>query len=120
MKDNNLKLILAVALSFIFLTIYSYYFQQPTPTQKPTPTTQTPSNSTPTTPTSPTPQVPNHNANIQAPNATSPIIARVQSPEVEIEIDNLGRIAQVYLKNKKIHRPQTRGFDRSPQTPFWL
>ncbi|WP_104759982.1 membrane protein insertase YidC [Helicobacter bizzozeronii] len=106
MKDNNLKLILAVALSFILLTIYSYYFQQPTPTQKPTPTTQTQNNSAPTTPTSPTPQAPNHNANIQAPNATSPIIARVQSPEVEIEIDNLGRIAQVYLKNKKFIAPK--------------
>ncbi|MFC3846966.1 membrane protein insertase YidC [Helicobacter baculiformis] len=103
MKENNLRLILAVALSFLFLTIYSYF-------QTPTPKTQTPqamSNA------SNVPQIANSNTAPTPPQTSlenTPIIARVHATAMEIEIDHLGRIAQMYLKDKKFTTHRDEGF----------
>ncbi|BCD69716.1 membrane protein insertase YidC [Helicobacter suis] len=95
MKENNLRFILAIVLSFLFLTIYGYFFQTEKPhTALPTSTTN---NSAPTTLIKQAAQTPK-----------SSIILTVLSKDMEIEIDSLGRIAQVYLKDKKFtaHRQE--------------
>ncbi|WP_240329079.1 membrane protein insertase YidC [Helicobacter suis] len=94
MKENNLRFILAIVLSFLFLTIYGYFFQTEKPHTLPTSTTN---NSAPTALIKQTTQTPQ-----------SPIILTVLSKDMEIEIDSLGRIAQVYLKDKKFtaHRQE--------------
>ncbi|WP_104696171.1 membrane protein insertase YidC [Helicobacter salomonis] len=103
MKENNFRLILAIALSFLFLTIYSYF-------QTPVPKTQTPQT---TQNTSSVPQISSDTKATSAPKTpleSAPIIARVHAPSMEIEIDHLGRIAQMYLKDKKFTTHKDEGF----------
>ncbi|WP_104687018.1 membrane protein insertase YidC [Helicobacter felis] len=101
MKENNLRLILAIALSFLFLAIYTYFFQTPQKTQVPSiSTTQAPS----------APSLAQSTPTPQAPLDNTPIIAHIHSPSIEIEIDALGRIAQVYLKDKKFTTHKDEGF----------
>ncbi|WP_205439278.1 membrane protein insertase YidC [Helicobacter suis] len=90
MKENNLRFILAIVLSFIFLIIYGYFLPEKPHTAPPN------SSSAPTTLIK------------QAEPSQSPIILKVLSKDMEIEIDALGRIAQVYLKDKKFtaHRQE--------------
>lgn len=107
-NNSNLRIILAVAASFLFIVIYSY-FQKPadTPIQESQHDRVTE----------------NARQDVSAPaplvsSKTSPrtdvesnrIIARVVSKDVQIDIDHLGRIAQVYLKDKKFTAPKQEGF----------
>ncbi len=103
MKDNNLRLILAVALSFVFLSLYSYFFA---PSKPNTPPLQ--ANSAPSTPSAP--NIALESTTPKAPQKSAPIIARVHAPSMEIEIDHLGRIAQMYLKDKKFTTHKDEGF----------
>ncbi|CBG40204.1 membrane protein insertase YidC [Helicobacter mustelae] len=107
MKNNsNLRIILAVAFSFIFIAIYSRYFVTPQQNAK-----NSAKNST---------SIAQNQAPVKTENASSPapileaesknIIARIQAKEFDLEIDSLGRIAQVYLKNKKYTGEQELGF----------
>ncbi|WP_104713329.1 membrane protein insertase YidC [Helicobacter cetorum] len=108
-KDNNtnLRLILAVALSFLFITIYSYFFQKTEvkPTQAPTATHSNQAPKTSELATNPT--------KTNSPNMTleqSNILTTIAFEHAKIEIDSLGRIMQVYLKDKKYLAPKQKGF----------
>lgn len=96
------KIILAGVLTFVFLSVYTYFFPQ----KKLENTPQT----TQATQESPAPQ--NLTPQMQAPNmsqnpmmsqnqSSSDVILRVVAKDFDLEIDTLGRIKQVYLKDKK-------------------
>ncbi|BEG57608.1 Membrane protein insertase YidC [Helicobacter sp. NHP21005] len=119
MNENNSKFILAIALSFIFLIAYSYFFQ-PKPEDKAHQIAQG----------THSPQGQGAQAHgmgqtygLSSPHSApstleqraqstlnTPLIAFVRSKGVEIEIDSLGRIAQVYLKDKKFTAHRQEGF----------
>lgn len=96
------KIILAGILTFVFLSIYSYFFpQQPTQTTQTGEATQ--ANLAPQSPTQQhTPQ------QIQSPvssQADGDVILKVIAKDFDLEIDAFGRIKQVYLKDKKFVTP---------------
>lgn len=103
-NNNNLRLILAIALSFLFIAIYSYFFQKPNKTTTQTTKQETTNNHTTTSPNAP-----------NAFNATQTIpqenlLSAISFEHAKIEIDSLGRIKQVYLKDKKYLTPKQKGF----------
>ncbi|MDO7253624.1 membrane protein insertase YidC [Helicobacter cappadocius] len=113
-NNSNLRIILVVAISFLFIVVYSY-FQKPA--QVPEKTTQ--EIATPLT-TNPAPsslqaknKTPDVANNTQALNTSTfdpnKIIATIKSKEIEINIDSLGRISQFYLKDKKFTAPKQEG-----------
>lgn len=116
MKPNdspNLRIILAVAISLVFVVVYSYF-------QKPTLVTDSKSNQSASTQTfQDFPKTSNSNANHLAQSDLFDIdgvfnpdknLATVVSQDFEITIDLLGRISQVYLKDKKFITPKQEGF----------
>ncbi len=105
-NNNNLRLILAIALSFLFIALYSYFFQKPNKTTTQT-TKQETTNNTALNPNAPT------NAQHFSVTQTIPqesLLSTISFEHAKIEIDSLGRIKQVYLKDKKYLTPKQKGF----------
>lgn len=116
--DTNSRVLLAVVVSFIFIIIYSYFVQDPSKAQQKREQANTAKSLDSTESSTSQADSPNF-AHNQAPQASQdspfqaparPIISRVVSSSVEVEIDDLGRIAQVYLKDKKFTVPRQEGF----------
>ncbi|WP_095225067.1 membrane protein insertase YidC [Helicobacter sp. 12S02634-8] len=108
MKDNNsnLRIILAVAISFLFIVVYSYWQKPATAPLSPETSAQSQS-----TQNAPAPSLtPKSTAPISTDSASSGVIATITSKDFQIDIDSLGRIAQVYLKDKKFTAPSQEGF----------
>lgn len=105
-KNNNTNLILAIALSFLFIAIYSYFFQKPNK-----PTTETTKQETASNNAAPSPTAPNaqHFGTTQTIPQES-LLSTISFEHARIEIDSLGRIKQVYLKDKKYLTPKQKGF----------
>ncbi len=96
MKNNsNLRVILAVAVSFVFIAVYSHYFVKPVQQESQTQV------SSEATSQNKAPQVELKNAQKQKIENSNSIISKIESKDFDIDIDSFGRIAQVYLKNKK-------------------
>lgn len=120
MKDNNsnLRIILAVAISFVFIIIYGYFQQQNHPQATETQKTQTTQEDNVTSNvTNPSENLSNSsikNSSSQALNSvdfdSGKIISTISSKDFEVDIDSLGRISQVYLKDKKFTAPKQEGF----------
>ncbi|GAA7549684.1 membrane protein insertase YidC [Helicobacter pylori] len=105
-NNNNLRLILAIALSFLFIALYSYFFQKPNKTTTQTTKQETTNNHTATSPNAP-------NAQHFGTTQTTPqenLLSTISFEHARIEIDSLGRIKQVYLKDKKYLTPKQKGF----------
>lgn len=124
--DMNSRVLLAVVVSFLFIIVYSYFVQDPNK-QK--------SQSTPSSAQQAESSVDSSSANMAsnpsfAKDSSSvdtsgssarvdsgepfktparPVISRIISNSVEVEIDDLGRIAQVYLKDRKFTAPRQEG-----------
>ncbi len=105
-KNNNTNLILAIALSFLFIAIYSYFFQKPNKTTTQT-TKQETTNNTALNPNAPT--TTQHFSVTQTIPQES-LLSTISFEHAKIEIDSLGRIKQVYLKDKKYLTPKQKGF----------
>ena len=124
--DMNSRVLLAVVVSFLFIIVYSYFVQDPNK-QK--------SQSTPSSAQQAESSVDSSSANMASnpsfakdsssvdtsgssarvdsgepfKTPTRPVISRIISNSVEVEIDDLGRIAQVYLKDRKFTAPRQEG-----------
>ncbi|WP_104744729.1 membrane protein insertase YidC [Helicobacter acinonychis] len=106
-NNTNLRLILAIALSFLFITLYSYFFQKPDKTTpKETAKQEAANNNTALSPNAPTTQ--NSSAAQAIPQES--LLSTISFEHAKIEIDSLGRIKQVYLKDKKYLTPKEKGF----------
>lgn len=105
-NNNNLRLILAIALSFLFIALYSYFFQKPNKTTTQTTKQETTNNHTATSPNAPNAQ---HFSVTQTIPQES-LLSTISFEHARIEIDFLGRIKQVYLKDKKYLTPKQKGF----------
>lgn len=115
--DTNSRVLLAVVISFIFIIVYSYFVQDPSKKEQHKATQSTAQNasaeSSQTTQEQDSPNFTHNQAAQASPFQQAPvrpIISRVVSNSVEVEIDDLGRIAQVYLKDKKFTAPRQEGF----------
>ncbi len=106
-NNTNLRLILAVALSFLFITLYSYFFQKPNKTTTETTKQEATHNNTALTPNAPT-ATQNFSATQTIPQES--LLSAISFEHARIEIDFLGRIKQVYLKDKKYLTPKQKGF----------
>lgn len=124
--DMNSRVLLAVVVSFLFIIVYSYFVQDPNK-QK--------SQSTPSSAQQAESSIDSSSANVASnpsfakdsssvdtsgssarvdsgepfKTPTRPVISRIISNSVEVEIDDLGRIAQVYLKDRKFTAPRQEG-----------
>lgn len=105
-NNNNLRLILAIALSFLFIALYSYFFQKPNKTTTQTTKQETTNNHTTTSPNAPNTQHFSVTQTIPQEN----LLSTISFEHARIEIDFLGRIKQVYLKDKKYLTPKQKGF----------
>ncbi len=106
-NNTNLRLILAVALSFLFITLYSYFFQKPNKTTTETTKQEVTHNNTALNPNAPT-ATQNFSATQTIPQES--LLSAISFEHARIEIDFLGRIKQVYLKDKKYLTPKQKGF----------
>ncbi|WP_033746304.1 membrane protein insertase YidC [Helicobacter pylori] len=106
-NNTNLRLILAVALSFLFITLYSYFFQKPNKTTTETTKQEATHNNTTLNPNAPT-ATQNFSATQTIPQEN--LLSAISFEHARIEIDFLGRIKQVYLKDKKYLTPKQKGF----------
>ncbi|WP_033755609.1 membrane protein insertase YidC [Helicobacter pylori] len=106
-NNTNLRLILAVALSFLFITLYSYFFQKPNKTTTETTKQEVTHNNTTLNPNAPT-ATQNFSATQTIPQEN--LLSAISFEHARIEIDFLGRIKQVYLKDKKYLTPKQKGF----------
>lgn len=112
-QDNGISLtrvLLAIGISIAFFAAYAYFFpQKHQVSQANVASSQHASESTPTNvdkevaPSTDNTGAKSMQQSTQAPTTTlkQSIIATVESDEFEIDIDALGRIKQVYLKDKK-------------------
>ncbi|WP_305876034.1 membrane protein insertase YidC [Helicobacter pylori] len=105
-NNNNLRLILAIALSFLFITLYSYFFQKPNKITTQT-TKQETTNNTALNPNAPTTT---QNFSVTQTIPQENLLSTISFEHARIEIDFLGRIKQVYLKDKKYLTPKQKGF----------
>lgn len=113
--DTNSRVLLAVVVSFLFIIVYSYFVQDPSKTQQKLEQANTATQASQVEQKQDSPNFA-HNQAPQAAQASPfqqtsvrPIISRVISNSVEVEIDDLGRIAQVYLKDRKFTAPRQEG-----------
>ncbi|WQU98039.1 membrane protein insertase YidC [Helicobacter pylori] len=106
-NNNNLRLILAIALSFLFIALYSYFFQKPNKTTTETTKQEATHNNTTLNPNVPT-ATQNFSATQTIPQEN--LLSAISFEHARIEIDFLGRIKQVYLKDKKYLTPKQKGF----------
>lgn len=110
--DSNSRVLLAVLISFVFIIVYSLLIQDPNKkpqNQTPTSTTNTPNALPNTQPTQADSTPKNMQSTPPAPASKQAIISTIISNGVEVEIDDLGRISQVYLKDKKFIAPKQEG-----------
>lgn len=118
--DMNSRVLLAVVVSFLFIIVYSYFVQDPSKNAQKSaqsPSAQSAQSQDPAT----SPSFSQSSANAASPDSGArdssepfkaqarPVISRIISDSVEVEIDDLGRIAQVYLKDKKFTAPRQEG-----------
>ncbi|WP_121073343.1 membrane protein insertase YidC [Helicobacter pylori] len=106
-NNNNLRLILAIALSFLFITLYSYFFQKPNKTTTETTKQEAMYNNTTLNPNAPTTT---QNFSVTQTIPQENLLSTISFEHARIEIDFLGRIKQVYLKDKKYLTPKQKGF----------
>ncbi|NWF66845.1 MAG: membrane protein insertase YidC [Campylobacterales bacterium] len=101
--DTSKRLLIAIALSFVFLMVYDYFImpkqnsvaeQNQTKSSNQSVTTATNAISTETKPAIDTQKAPMSEQN-------SKILVKIESKNFDIEIDYLGRINQYYLKSHK-------------------
>ena len=100
--NSNKRILIAVMLPLLFLIPYMYFFSPQkrvsTPSANKTiesaPTSQAPIAQATTAPSE-------TKGEAKAPISSTKIIAKIESASVDIEIDELGRIANVFLKDKK-------------------
>ncbi|PUD72021.1 membrane protein insertase YidC [Helicobacter pylori] len=112
-NNNNLRLILAIALSFLFIALYSYFFQKPNKTTTETTKQETTKQETANNNAAPSPTAPNTITQDFSVTQTIPqenLLSTISFEHAKIEIDSLGRIKQVYLKDKKYLTPKQKGF----------
>ncbi|MUU43713.1 membrane protein insertase YidC [Helicobacter pylori] len=107
-NNNNLRLILAIALSFLFIALYSYFFQKPNKTTTQTTKQETTNNHATTSPTAPNTITQDFSVTQTIPQEN--LLSTISFEHAKIEIDSLGRIKQVYLKDKKYLTPKQKGF----------
>lgn len=110
--DSNSRVLLAVLISFVFIIVYSLLIQDPNKkpqNQTPTSTTNTPNALPNTQPTQADSTPKNMQSTPPTPANKQAIISTIISNGVEVEIDDLGRISQVYLKDKKFIAPKQEG-----------
>ncbi|GAA8353494.1 membrane protein insertase YidC [Helicobacter pylori] len=107
-NNNNLRLILAIALSFLFIALYSYFFQKPNKTTTETTKQETTNNHTATSPTASNTITQDFSVTQTIPQES--LLSTISFEHAKIEIDSLGRIKQVYLKDKKYLTPKEKGF----------
>lgn len=116
-NSSNKRIFIAVILSLIFLIPYMYFFAPKNAVSEGNATKPTINHiiegnasvispTTPATNAAPTHSKPNSLANSQNTNApktldSTSVIAKVESSNVEMSIDDLGRISSVLLKEKK-------------------
>lgn len=112
-NNSNLRIILVVAISFLFIVVYSYFQKPAQPLEQPKKEQIAPpsANAAPVAPVSKSSSAPQ---NIETKNTgvfnSNKTIATINSKDVEITIDSLGRISQFYLKDKKFTAPKQEGF----------
>lgn len=110
-KQSNLRLILALAISFAVIFIWSKFFSEEA--QKPNQSIDSKTQQTTTHSTNDAPKVPTINtindAKNNEGNSSENIIATIKSAKIQMQIDNLGRIKQVYLKEDKYTQPSEEG-----------
>lgn len=100
-QDNSFsmkRMLGAVALTFVFFSAYSYFFPQEKPQEKVAQTQES------KTPASQAPATQPQTSTAPSQNKSEPLLS-VSSKDFEIEFDTLGRVAQVYLKDKKFAKP---------------
>ncbi|GAA8062069.1 membrane protein insertase YidC [Helicobacter pylori] len=107
-NNNNLRLILAIALSFLFIALYSYFFQKPNKTTTQTTKQETTNNHTTTNPNAPNTITQDFSVTQTIPQES--LLSTISFEHARIEIDSLGRIKQVYLKDKKYLTSKQKGF----------
>ncbi|RDU56594.1 membrane protein insertase YidC [Helicobacter sp. MIT 99-5507] len=104
MNDNNSnkRFIIAAVLSILFLIPYMYFFSPDTKTKEVINSANKTieQNNAPAISTTPTIK-----DETKAPISSSKIIAKIESQKVDIEIDELGRISNIFLKDKKFLNP---------------
>ena len=101
--DMNYRVLMALLVSFIFIVVYSYFIQDSNKSKS-----QDIKAPTHTTSQAPIP-TPNVTPAVMSQPKSRAVISRVVSEGFEVEIDNLGRITQVYLKDKKFTAPKQEG-----------
>ena len=108
-KDNsNLRVILAVAFSFLFIVLYSNYFVKPDEKQA-----SQASKEASTQAANQAPQIKQESQSapqLESSQEAKSILTTIKAKDFEIEIDTLGRISQVYLKDKKFTTAPEIGF----------
>ncbi|WP_187867655.1 membrane protein insertase YidC [Helicobacter pylori] len=110
-NNNNLRLILAIALSFLFIALYSYFFQKPNKPTTETTKQETTKQETANNNAAPSPTTPNaQNFGATQTTPQENLLSTISFEHAKIEIDSLGRIKQVYLKDKKYLTPKQKGF----------
>ncbi|WQU69448.1 membrane protein insertase YidC [Helicobacter pylori] len=107
-NNNNLRLILAIALSFLFIALYSYFFQKPNKPTTQTTKQETTNNHATTSPTAPNTITQDFSVTQTIPQEN--LLSTISFEHARIEIDSLGRIKQVYLKDKKYLTSKQKGF----------
>lgn len=94
------KIILAGVLTFVFLSVYTYFFPQKKSDETHQATQIAQENSAPKSPVS---QM--QTSNISQSQNSDDVLLKIVAKDFDLEIDNLGRIKQVYLKDKKFITP---------------
>lgn len=96
-SNSNVRILIAIILSLLFLIPYMYFFSPKIQTKQIIHS----ANKTIQENNAPIAKTTNINNETKAPMTKSNIIAKIESKEVDIEIDELGRISNVFLKDKK-------------------
>lgn len=114
-NNSNLRIILVVAISFLFIVVYSYFQKPAQPIEqakqeKITTSTSNTSNPAPAALASKTPNTSPKTTDNAGISDSKTTIATINSKDVEITIDSLGRISQFYLKDSKFTAPKQEGF----------
>lgn len=96
-NNPNTRILIAIVLSLLFLIPYMYFFSPKTQTNQ----ISNSANKTIQENSAPVSNVKSINNQTKAPTSNSTIIAKIVSKEVDIGIDELGRISNVFLKDEK-------------------
>ncbi len=96
-NNSNTRILIAIVLSLLFLIPYMYFFSPKPHTNE----TIISANKTIQENNAPISNTKSINNEIKAPIDSSNIIAKIESKEFDIEVDELGRISNIFLKDKK-------------------